>query len=188
MATMKNIQELLDLLSAKGNDAYFGEQVSVLEHCLQCAYFAERSNASPAVIAAALLHDVGHILHGLPEDIAQHGMDGRHEEVGAAFLSQWFDESVTEPVRLHVPAKRYLCATDAGYFSVLSPSSVESLQIQGGPMSDEEASAFAASAHAQVAVAVRRWDDEAKIQALQVPALEHYVPILQAVLRVPVAP
>lgn len=188
MTATNNVQALLDLLAEKGNDAYFGEQVSILEHCLQCAYFAEQSQASSAVIAAALLHDVGHILHGLPEDIAQQGMDGQHEEVEAVYLSQWFDETVTEPVRLHVAAKRYLCATDPSYISQLSPSSIESLQIQGGPMGSEEASAFGASTNAKIAVQLRRWDDEAKIPELKVPGLQHYLPILSEVLRAPVTP
>jgi phosphonate degradation associated HDIG domain protein len=186
MTPAKNVQELLDLLSAKGNDAYFGEEVSVLEHSLQCAYFAEQSRASPATITAALLHDVGHILHGLPEDIARYGKDGRHEEIAAAYLSQWFDEAVTETVRLHVAAKRYLCATDPSYISKLSPSSIESLEIQGGFMSRDEANAFEALPNAMLAVQLRRWDDEAKIPALKVPGLPHYLPILSAVLRTPV--
>lgn len=115
-------------------------------------------------------------------------MDGQHEEVAAVYLSQWFDETVTELVRLHVAAKRYLCATDPSYISQLSPSSIESLQIQGGPMGSEEASAFGASTNAKIAVQLRRWDDEAKIPELKVPGLQHYLPILSEVLRAPVTP
>ncbi|RUL62992.1 HD domain-containing protein [Dyella dinghuensis] len=178
MTHAKHVDQLLDLLSAQGKEAYFGEPVSVLEHCLQCAHFAEQSQASPATIAAALLHDIGHVLHGLPEDIAQHGVDGAHENVAAAYLAQWFGEDVTETVRLHVSAKRYLCATDPTYLARLSPSSVESLHIQGGPMSDEEVAAFEALPNASVAVQLRRWDDEAKIPTLDVPGLEHYRPVL----------
>lgn len=178
MAYAKNVDELLDLLSAQGEQAYFGEPVSVLEHCLQCAHFAERSHASPSTIAAALLHDVGHVLHGLPEDIAQHGVDGAHEEVAAAYLARLFGEDVTETVRLHVAAKRYLCATDPTYIAQLSPASMESLHIQGGPMSDEEVAAFEALPNAGTAVQLRRWDDEAKIPNLDVPGLAHYRPVL----------
>jgi phosphonate degradation associated HDIG domain protein len=186
MTTQKDVQELLDILAAKGNDAYFGEQVSVLEHCLQCAHFAERSHASPSTIAAALLHDIGHILHDLPEDYARQGKDGWHEEIGAKYLSHWFDEAVTEPVRLHVAAKRYLCATDPSYISRLSDASIESMQVQGGIMSSEEASAFAALPNAALAVQLRFWDEEAKIIGLEVPGLPHYLPILHAALREPV--
>ncbi len=188
MTATKNVQELLELLSRKGQEAYFGEQISILEHSLQCAYFAEQSHASAPVITAALLHDIGHILHGLAEDIAQYGKDGRHEAIGAAYLSHWFDEGVTEPIRLHVAAKRYLCATDSNYISQLSPASIESMQIQGGIMSREEAIAFDALPNARLAVLLRRWDDEAKIQHLKVPGLEHYLPILSAALQAPATP
>jgi [1-hydroxy-2-(trimethylamino)ethyl]phosphonate dioxygenase len=178
MTHAKHVDALLDLLSAQGKEAYFGEPVSVLEHCLQCAHFAEQSHASAATITAALLHDIGHVLHGLPEDIAQYGLDGAHENVAAAYLAKWFGEDVTETVRLHVAAKRYLCATDPTYLARLSPSSIESLQIQGGIMSDEEAAAFEALPNANVAVQLRRWDDEAKIAGLNVPGLTHYRPVL----------
>jgi phosphonate degradation associated HDIG domain protein len=178
MTHAKHVDQLLDLLSAQGKEAYFGEPVSVLEHCLQCAHFAEQSHADPATITAALLHDIGHVLHGLPEDIAQHGLDGAHEDVAAAYLARWFGEDVTETVRLHVSAKRYLCATDPTYIARLSPSSIESLHIQGGPMSDEEVAAFDALPNASVAVQLRRWDDEAKIAGLPVPGLAHYRPVL----------
>jgi [1-hydroxy-2-(trimethylamino)ethyl]phosphonate dioxygenase len=174
----KAVDELLDLLAGQGKEVYFGEPVSILEHCLQCAHFAEQSQASTATIAAALLHDIGHVLHGLPEDIARHGLDGAHEELAATYLSMWFGEDVTETVRLHVAAKRYLCATDPTYMARLSPASVESLQLQGGPMDDEEVAAFEALPNARVAVQVRRWDDEAKIPQLDVPGLAHYRPLL----------
>jgi [1-hydroxy-2-(trimethylamino)ethyl]phosphonate dioxygenase len=177
----KHVDDLLNMLSAQGREAYFGEPVSVLEHCLQCAHFAQQSNASAATIAAALLHDVGHVLHGLPEDIADQGIDGAHEEVAARYLSRWFGEDVTETVRLHVSAKRYLCATDPAYMARLSPASVESLHIQGGPMSDKEIAAFQALPNACVAVQLRHWDDEAKIPGLGVPGLEHYRGILEQV-------
>lgn len=185
MAYAKNVDELLDLLSAQGKGAYFGEPVSMLEHCLQCAHFAEQSHASPSTIAAALLHDIGHVLHGLPEDIAQHGLDGAHEEVAATYLSHLFGKDVIETVRLHVAAKRYLCATHPTYAAQLSPASIESLRIQGGPMSDEEVAAFEALPTAIAAVQLRRWDDEAKIPNLDVPGLAHYRPVLLQVSTTP---
>lgn len=185
MVTANNVEALLDLLAAQGREAYFGEHVSILEHSLQCAYFAEQAHASPQTMTAALLHDIGHMLHGLPEDIAQHGKDGAHEEVAASYLSIWFGADVTETVRLHVAAKRYLCATDPSYIAQLSPSSMESLAIQGGPMRDEELKTFGAMPNARLAVQLRRWDDQAKIPALKVPGLQHYAPILRVALRNP---
>jgi len=187
MTTARNVQELLDLLFTRGHDAFFGEQVSVLDHSLQCAYFAEQSKASPTAIAAALLHDIGHLLPDLPKSIALPGRETWHEEIGAECLSHWFDEAVAGPVRLHVAAKRYLCATDPDYVSLLSPASIESLRLQGGPMSHEEVRAFDALPNAVLAAQLRRWDDEAKIPALKVPGLQHYLPILRAALQGPVA-
>ena len=182
MTTARNVQDLLDLLTAKGSDAFFGEEVSVLDHSLQCAYFAERSHASPLAITAALLHDIGHLLPDLPQDSARPGREGWHEVIGAECLAYWFGEAVAEPVRLHVAAKRYLCATDPDYVSRLSPASIESLRIQGGPMSREELRAFDALPGARLAVQLRRWDDEAKVPELKVPGLEHYLPFLHEAL------
>jgi len=180
MTTARNVQELLDLLSTKGRDAFFGEQVSVLDHSLQCACLAEQSRASPAAIAAALLHDIGHLLPELPAGIAQQRRETWHEEIGAECLSQRFGAAVAEPVRLHMAAKHYLCATDPDYISQLSPASVENLRVQGGPMSREEVRAVDALPSARLAVQLRRWDDEAKIPEFKVPGLQHYLAILHA--------
>jgi [1-hydroxy-2-(trimethylamino)ethyl]phosphonate dioxygenase len=184
MVHAQSVDELLDLLSAQGGAAYFGEPVSVLAHCLQCAHFAEQSGADAPTITAALLHDIGHMLHGLPEDIAQHGVDGAHEEVAAAYLARWFGEDVTETVRLHVAAKRYLCATDPSYMARLSPASIESLQLQGGVMCDEEVASFEALPTAMVAVQLRRWDDDAKIPNWDVPGVAHYRAVLLQASRI----
>ena len=178
-----SVEDLVGLLNTQGEAAYFGEPVSVLEHSLQAAHAAELAKAGAALTAAALLHDVGHMLHGLDEGIAARGLDGKHEEVAAEYLSRWFGEEVTMPILLHVPAKRFLCWRDAGYFNLLSPSSVESLALQGGPMNDEEAIAFQRNPFAEAAVALRRWDDEAKIAGLVVPEAAHYLPVLSAVAR-----
>ncbi len=134
------------IFAARGADAYFGEPVSQLEHALQTAYHAERENAPQWLVVAALLHDIGHLLHEMPEHVADLGLDSRHEDLGHAWLAQYFGPEITAPVRMHVAAKRYLCATDAGYLSLLSPASVQSLELQGGPFSEVEAHAFEATA------------------------------------------
>src|ERR1700691_4706406 len=126
LMTTAKIESLIDLLNAQGGSAYFGEPVSILEHSLQAAHSAELADAGSAAISAALLHDIGHMLHGLDEEIAHRGLDGMHEEIAAEYLAPWFGEDVTTPIRLHVPAKRFLCWRDREYFSRLSPSSVES--------------------------------------------------------------
>src|SRR6516225_6317978 len=115
-----------------------GEPVSQTEHALQTAWAAEQAGAASALIAAALLHDIGHLLHDLPEDCAHHGIDDAHEVRGARWLVQHFGPDVTEPVRLHVPAKRYLCSTDPAYRSQLSEASELSLKLQGGPFTPAE--------------------------------------------------
>ena len=103
-------------------------------------------------------------------------------ERGAAWLARWFGPAVTEPVRLHVAAKRYLCAAEPGYFALLSPASVYTLSLQGGPMTPAEAAAFASGPCAADAVAVRRWDDAAKDPAADVPGFDAYRPLLGALL------
>ena len=141
---------------------------------MQCAVCAERDGAAPALIAATLLHGIGHLVHDLPQDIADQGIDTQHESLGSAWLSQHFGPAVTEPVRLHVAAKRYLATTEAGYFELLSPASVQSLQLQGGLMSDEECARFAAEPFADDAVRLRRWDDEGKTIGAKTPSLSHF--------------
>ena len=132
------------LLEEKGARRYGLAAVSQLQHALQAALLAEQTGSHAALVTAALLHDIGHMVHGLGEDPAAEGVDDRHEELGRAYLSGLFGPEVTEPVRLHVAAKRYLCATEPDYFAKLSPDSVRSLALQGGPMSPEEVAAFRA--------------------------------------------
>jgi len=166
------VQFLIDLLGQRGSGAYFGEAVTQREHALQSAYLAQQENASDALVAAALLHDIGHILG--PGDDLLPVTDDRHEEAAAAWLARFFLPEVTEPIRLHVPAKRYLCAAEPEYRSRLSEASQHSLRLQGGPMSADERSSFDESPHADAARRLRRWDDAAKIPGLWTPDLENY--------------
>ena len=175
------VDRILALFRESGNGAYFGEAVSETEHALQCAHRAERAGSSPEVVAAALLHDVGHLLHDLGEDFADRGIDDRHEDGGAKWLAEHFGPAVVDPVRLHVAAKRYLCAVDSTYQLGLSRSSQLSLQLQGGPMSAAEVADFEREPQYRSAVAVRRWDDAAKVPGLAVPGLEHYRSLLASV-------
>ena len=147
------------LLEEKGSRRYGLAAVSQLQHALQAALLAEQTGGDAALVTAALLHDIGHMVHGLGEDPAADGVDDRHEELGRAYLAALFGPAVTEPVRLHVAAKRYLCATEPDYFAKLSPDSVRSLALQGGPMSAEEVAAFRALPHSEAAVRLRRFDE-----------------------------
>lgn len=179
---MNALDEIRAAFARRGGDTY-GEGVSQLEHALQCAACAERDGASPALIAATLLHDIGHLVHDLPQDIADQGIDTQHESLGSAFLSRHFGPEVTEPVRLHVAAKRYLATTEKGYFDLLSPASVQSLQLQGGLMSPQERTRFAAERFAEDAVKLRRWDDEGKMLGAKTPDLAHFERYVSANLR-----
>ena len=177
---MQIADRIVEIFAAKGSAAYFGEPVSQLEHALQAAYHAESEGAPAWLVTAALVHDIGHLLHDLPEHVADLGIDARHEDVGHAWLAQYFGPEVTAPVRLHVDAKRYLCATDPEYLSHLSPASVASLQLQGGAFTKEQARAFEQRPFAREAVRLRRWDDLAKIPGMPVPGLEHYRTAIEA--------
>jgi phosphonate degradation associated HDIG domain protein len=183
---MNVVDEILRMFEKRGSEAYFGEPVSVTEHSLQTAHAAQLEGAPARLVVAALLHDIGHLVDHVPDDIAPAGgsladrsvadwtVDARHEEVGGRWLAMWFAPEIHEPVRLHVPAKRYLCAVDTSYFARLSPASVRTLELQGGPMSMEEVAAFETERFFAEAVRIRRWDDQGKVHGLATPHLEEY--------------
>ena len=158
---------------------HMGEPVPIGEHMLQAGALAEAAGAEGALVAAALLHDIGHLLdepsrEGLGGSSPRASTEDRHGEAGANWLSQWFGDAVTEPVRLHVAAKRYLCAVDAGYFGLLSAESVRTLSLQGGPMTTAEVAAFEALPFSRDAVAIRHWDDQAKDPVVTPPRFAHF--------------
>lgn len=174
---MDAMNEIRSAFTRRGNESY-GEGVSQLEHAIQCAAFAQRDGAPEALVAAAYLHDIGHLLHDLPQDIADSGVDTQHEATGSAWLSQYFGPELTEPVRMHVAAKRYLAAIEPGYFDLLSDASTLSLKLQGGPMSAEQVRAFEAEPFFADALRLRRWDEEGKIVGFQGPPPAHFEAIV----------
>lgn len=180
---MTIVDQIIDLLENHGGSLYFGENVTETEHALQAAYLADQAGAPKELVAAALLHDIGHLLHGLGEDVADHGIDGKHEDVGSHWLEGRFPAQVLDCVRLHVDAKRYLTATEPGYLADLSEASKRSLDLQGGPFTPQEVSEFEArEPFFREAIQVRRWDDEAKVVGLQVPSAEHYRSLLESLV------
>jgi phosphonate degradation associated HDIG domain protein len=181
--TDPRLAELAALIDGKAEGRYGLSDINQRQHALQAAWLAEQENAGPALITAALLHDVGHLIHDLGEDPAKDGIDDQHEIHGHDWLVHRFGPDVTEPVRLHVAAKRYLCATDPGYFGKLSSDSVLSLSLQGGPMSAAEVAAFEALAEHAAAVRLRRWDEAAKVKDLATPGFAHFAPAIAACLR-----
>ena len=183
MTPAEVLQRVERLFAERGGGEYHGEPVTQLEHALQCATLAEREGCPAEWVAAALLHDLGHLLHGHGEDYLTRGVNDTHEELGARFLARAFGPAVTEPIRLHVPAKRYLCAARPGYFATLSPASVRSLELQGGPMTAAEVAEFETGPQFAVAAAVREYDDRAKVTGLVTPPFAHFRTYLEVCLR-----
>jgi phosphonate degradation associated HDIG domain protein len=174
MTTAEAINKIEQLFAERGAEEYHGEAVTQLEHALQAATFAECDGLPSEAVAAALLHDIGHLLHGHGENCAEQGIDDRHEELGVRFLSRAFGPEVTEPIRLHVAAKRYLTATRSDYRARLSPSSIRSLELQGGPMSAAEVRQFESHPHFAVAIRIREYDDRAKVVGMETPPFERF--------------
>jgi predicted HD phosphohydrolase len=173
---MSGVAELLALYEGERATAMYDEVVTEREHALQAALLAEEAGAPPATVAAALLHDVGRLL------VDVEPADRAHEHLGERHLARWFGPEVTSPVGLHVAAKRYLCATEPGYLGTLSEVSIRSLAVQGGPMDADEVRAFRDRPGWEAAVALRRWDDEAKVAGTVTREVVDYRPTLEAVL------
>ena len=167
------------LFRRRGHTCYSDERteaVSALEHALQCAQLAEWAHADTALVAAALLHDLGQLMDGGPDDALR---DDQHELRALPMLSAGFGPEVTEPIRLHVAAKRYLVSTDEAYEGTLSPASLHSLRLQGGRMNAEERLLFENHEHAAAALKLRRWDDLAKRPGMRTPSLDYYLGLLE---------
>lgn len=175
---MAATDEIWALFRRWGAERY-GEDVTQEEHARQTAARAEAAGAPPALVVAALLHDIGHLLEAADRD-ATFG-DPAHDGRGASWLAaRGFGPEVTEPVRLHVAAKRYLSAVEPDYGSHLSTASAHTLAHQGGPFDEAAAARFAARPGADQAVALRRWDDDGKVEGLVVPHLDHFRPLVEA--------
>jgi phosphonate degradation associated HDIG domain protein len=172
--------EITRLFEEKGGREYEGEGVSQLEHALQAATHAERAGAPPELVCAALLHDIGHMLNDKGETPTLRGVDDQHQNAALPFLRGRFPAAVVEPIRLHVDAKRYLCATRADYYGRLSEDSKRSLELQGGVFSAAQAERFIRQPHAAEAVRVRLWDDAAKIPGAATPDLAHFTCLLRS--------
>jgi len=173
-----SIPEIVQLLSSRATTWYGKEAVSQLDHALQCAALAEKSNETPETIVAALLHDLGHMLSPdrpslVPADTLP-TKDDLHQFVALPFLRSLFPDAVLEPIKLHVDAKRYLCAVDAGYWADLSQASKQSLELQGGVFDGTQIGVFENLPYYSEAVRLRRYDDLAKVPGHQTPDLAHF--------------
>ena len=182
---MKNniVEYLLNLLGNKGSNIQYGnENVTQLEHALQCAELAEKNNFSNEIITAALLHDIGHLLYD-GEDPIHEGKDGYHENLGADYLSSYYGDEVIRPIRAHVACNRYLSSVEEEYYDILSEASKISLKAQGGPFTKDEAEEFIKKPFMKEAVELRRFDDQAKVLNKQTPNLEHFKHYLEKSLK-----
>jgi phosphonate degradation associated HDIG domain protein len=177
-----SLADIKGLFDGYGALAYSGEPVTQLQHALQSGALAEEEGASEELVAAAFLHDLGHLLNRHGETPTERGIDDLHQYYALPFLRAVLPDSVLEPIKLHVDAKRYLCATDEAYFGCLSADSVRSLELQGGIFSEEQASEFANRPFAEDAVRLRRWDDLAKVADKETPDLNHYLRIIERVM------
>lgn len=172
------VETIVKLYEQRGAEQYGAEAVSQLEHALQCAALAEEAESTPTLITAAFLHDLGHLVHDLGDDAAEHGVDDVHQYLALPFLRPLFPDAVLEPIKLHVSAKRYLCAVENGYWESLSLASQRSLELQGGVYSSDEVAGFVQLPYAMDAVRLRRWDDLAKIKGRATPDLRHYAGVM----------
>jgi phosphonate degradation associated HDIG domain protein len=186
MPTSAILDTIAHVFYARGASQYGGEAVTQLEHALQAAHLAEVQRGSASAIAAALLHDIGHLLHTVADDALEDNIDDVHERLGYQWLRDSFVPSVGEPVKLHVDAKRYLCAVEGGYQLGLSQASLRSLKLQGGPFSPLEAQQFEEHTYFQQSIELRRWDDQAKIPGLRTPPLSHFLQFLPDVMLISV--
>lgn len=174
---------IADIFERRGAESYLGEQVTMSQHMLQGALLAEREGAGDELVAAALLHDIGHYTSEFGPYSPEDTRDNHHDAAGARVLEPFFPPRVTQAVRLHVAAKRYLCAVDPAYFDQLSVASKHTLELQGGPMSEAEVAAFRAQPFHEDAVQVRRWDDAGKDPAVATPGFAHYAGLLRRVAK-----
>ena len=176
------VDGILELFSERGAREYMGEAVSMAQHMEQSAACAVADSAPESLVVAALLHDIGHFVGDHPIEALEQGIDNLHEQAGADYLGEYYPPAVTEPIRLHVAAKRYLCATDTAYLARLSPASVASLEVQGGPMSAAEVADFESSPYHADAVKLRLYDDDGKVEGLDIRPVGTYRDALLAQL------
>ncbi len=171
-----------DIFERRGGEEYLGEPVTMAEHMLQGAHFAESANEPEAIIVATLLHDIGHFTSEFGTFSMDDTDDRLHEEAGAKVLEPFFPRLVVDCVRHHVAAKRYLCATRPEYFNRLSKASVHSLNLQGGPMSADEVDEFEKYANLADLIKVRHYDDAGKRADLTTKPFSYYAPMVQNVV------
>ena len=181
MIMSKAYKEIENIFTSGVSEEYLGEDVKLVEHMLQCGDLAREAGAPDYLVVASLLHDIGHLLVDDAPGAHDSGVDAHHDVVGAGWIEERFPSTVSEPVRLHVAAKRYLVTTNTDYLSKLSHASVQTLYMQGGPLTQEEVVDFISREGAEDAVRVRLWDDQAKIRDKKTSSLADFRAAIDAV-------
>jgi len=171
-----------DIFERCGHEEYLGEPVTMAQHMLQGATLAAQQGLPEDIIVATLLHDIGHFTSEFGTFSMEDTEDRFHEEAGAQVLAAFFPSVVTDCVRYHVAAKRYLCATDPAYFERLSEASIHSLNLQGGPMSAEDIAGFEQNPNLQKIIQVRYLDEAGKHPTMQTPDYWHFAPMVQRIV------
>ena len=177
------VNHIEDIFNRRGAESYLGEDVTMAQHMLQAAQCAEESGADESLIVAALLHDIGHYKNEIPETALAKGINNYHEEAGANFLEDYFPVSVIEPIRQHVSAKRYLCAVKSNYFQSLSVASVHTLNLQGGPMNENEIKEFEKNAYLDDCVKLRYCDEGAKDPERIHPQFSYFRALVESLVK-----
>ena len=176
-------QEIEKIFTTGISEEYVGEDVKLVEHMLQCGDLAKEAGAPDYLVVASLLHDIGHLLVDDAVGAQDSGIDMHHDAVGARWLEERFPSTVSEPVRLHVAAKRYLVTTNHDYLSKLSHASVQTLYMQGGPLNQDEVIEFISREGAEDAVRVRLWDDLAKVRDKPTSTLLEFKSLIDSLAR-----
>ncbi|MCE8507159.1 HD domain-containing protein [Ruegeria pomeroyi] len=168
-----------DIFARRGGEEYLGEPVTMAQHMLQGATIAEQNGLPEEIIVGALLHDIGHFTSEFGTYHPDDTEDRHHEDAGEAVLAPFFPPVITDCVKYHVAAKRYLCATKPAYFARLSPASVHTLELQGGPMSAEEVAEFERNPNIEAIIQVRYLDEAGKRADMETPDFDHFAPMVQ---------
>lgn len=177
------VNHIEDIFNRRGAESYLGEDVTMSQHMLQAAQCAKKSGADDSLIVAALLHDIGHYQNEIPETALAKGKNNYHEEAGANFLEDYFPLSVVEPIRQHVATKRYLCAVRPEYFELLSAASIDTLNLQGGPMTKEEVEEFEKNDYLEECIKLRYWDEDAKDSNIICPSFSYYRALIESLVK-----
>ena len=188
---------IIKLYTEYGHSDYIGENITQLEHALQCmnlALYDTRLNGcneyiKKCVVISAFLHDIGHLVgleqknKGFAElemrdSNVLNGMSlgfVGHEGLGWSYLKNLgFPPLICELVYSHVMAKRYLCSIKKSYYDNLSNASKETFKMQGGLLTKFEIDKFRNSEYSDYKIMLREYDDNAKVKYVSINTNKYF--------------